>query len=178
MALHRKITISGIYFITFTCYDWLPLIEQVKGYDLVYKWYDILLSGGNTIVGYVIMPNHLHMLLHYKEGGQSLNTIVGNGKRFMAYDIVRRLERQEDHPLLKKLQGAVKDKDKSRGKKHEIWKAAFDAKECRTDDFAFQKLQYIPITLAQENGSWRKVLLITPTAQHYFTLQERMVIIR
>ena len=107
MALHRRITAAGIYFITFTSYKWVPLIEQVKGYDLIHKWFDILVSGGHTIVGYVIMPNHIHLLLHYNGGPQSLNTIIGNGKRFLAYDIVKRLEQQGDNVLLKMLAEAV-----------------------------------------------------------------------
>lgn len=48
---------AGLYFITFTCYKWLPLIEQTKGYDLVYKWFDYLKTQGHSITGYVIMPN-------------------------------------------------------------------------------------------------------------------------
>ncbi len=28
---------SGMFFITFTCYKWLPLIDKVNGYDLISK---------------------------------------------------------------------------------------------------------------------------------------------
>jgi REP element-mobilizing transposase RayT len=99
MAIHKPVTQPGIYFITFTCYKWLPLIDMVNGYDLVYNWFDILLAKGHATTGYVIMPNHLHLLLHYSGGAQSLNTLVGNGKRFMAYDIVKRLEQQTNGPF-------------------------------------------------------------------------------
>jgi hypothetical protein len=58
--------------------------------------------------------------------------VIGNGKRFMAYEIVRRLEQKGRDILLKKLQAEVKVKDRSRGKKHEIWIDGFDVKECRT----------------------------------------------
>lgn len=38
MSTKRKIMESeGIYFITFTCHEWLPLLELTKGYDLVYN---------------------------------------------------------------------------------------------------------------------------------------------
>ena len=37
----------------------------------------------------------------------------------------------------------MKSKDKSRGKIHEVWRDAFDAKECRTEQFIMQKLNYI-----------------------------------
>jgi hypothetical protein len=48
---------DGIFSITFTCTNWLPLIETVKGYDIVYSWFDYLKSKGHYIGGYVIMPN-------------------------------------------------------------------------------------------------------------------------
>jgi hypothetical protein len=98
------------------------------------------------------MPNHLHLLLHYS-GGKSLNTVIGNGKRFMAYEIVSLLEQKGEETLLKKLQAEVKDKDRNRGKKHEIWIDSFDVKECRTEKFILQKLIYI-----HENpvrGKWK-----------------------
>ena len=76
MAIHRTVTNAGIYFITFTNYQWLWLMEKTKGYDLVNNWFDILSAKGNSINGFVIMPNHLHMLLHYIGGDQSLNTML------------------------------------------------------------------------------------------------------
>jgi len=142
MSVHTKIDKEGIYFITFTCYDWLPLIELSQGYDAVYNFFNVLSKQNHTVLAYVIMPNHLHLLLHYS-GGKSLNTFIGNGKRFMAYEIINLLEKKGEEIVLKKLQAEVKDKDRSRGKKHEVWINSFDVKECRTEKFILQKLIYI-----------------------------------
>jgi REP element-mobilizing transposase RayT len=153
MALHKPVVVPGIYFITFSCYRWLPFIEMVNGYDLVYNWFDVLSAKGHTITGYVIMPNHIHLLLHYAKDFQSLNTIIGNGKRFMAYDIIERLALKNEEQLITKLQWAVEFKDRKRGKKHEVWEDSFDVKECRTEKFILQKLNYIhnnPCT-----GKWK-----------------------
>jgi REP element-mobilizing transposase RayT len=143
MPIHTRVTATGIYFITFTCHQWLQLIELVKGYDLVYKWFDILSVNGHTVTGYVIMPNHLHLLLHYVWNGKWLNTIIGNGKRFMAYDIIDRLKSRKEERLLTRLRSDVCATDKMRGKKHEVWKDSFDVKQCRTEKFLLQKLTYI-----------------------------------
>jgi REP element-mobilizing transposase RayT len=153
MSIHTRVKATGIYFITFTCHRWLPLIELVKGYDLVYKWFDILSGNGQTVTGYVIMPNHLHLLLHYVWNGKSLNTIIGNGKRFMAYDIIDRLESGKEDRLVARLRSDVYATDRKRGKKHEVWKDSFDVKQCRTEKFLLQKLNYIhnnPCT-----GKWK-----------------------
>ncbi|MFM7854986.1 MAG: hypothetical protein ACKO96_24440, partial [Flammeovirgaceae bacterium] len=64
MSVRRQITEKdGIFFITFTCARWLHLFEQAQAYDVVYKWFDYLKSKGHYVLGYVIMPNHVHALL-------------------------------------------------------------------------------------------------------------------
>jgi REP element-mobilizing transposase RayT len=162
MSVHKPVTDPGIYFVTFTCHEWLPLIGLTKGYDLVYNWFDVLAAKGHTVTGYVIMPNHLHMLLFFSGGRQSLNTLVGNGKRFMAYDIIKRLEQQNECSLQAQLQLAVQAMDKSRGKKHEVWKGSFDVKQCRTEKFTLQKLHYIHNNPC--SGKWR----LADSSIHYY----------
>ncbi len=144
MPVKRSITATeGIYFITFTCYQWLPLIAQTKSYDLLYKWFDHLRSKGHYINSFVIMPNHVHALIAFRNVGQSINTIIGNGKRFIAYEIVNRLEQMGQYKLLNQMQNAVEAKDRQRNKQHEVWEDSFDWKECRTAHFIKQKLDYI-----------------------------------
>jgi REP element-mobilizing transposase RayT len=143
MSIHTPVKQRGVYFITFTCFNWLPLIEITEGYDFVYNFFDVLKQNGNDILGYVIMPNHVHILLHYTTTKQSLNTIIGNGKRFIGYDIVKRLKEKGDLVLLNQMKEAVTAKDKERNKIHEVWKGTFDVKQCRTEKFILQKLNYI-----------------------------------
>ncbi|MCZ2458983.1 MAG: hypothetical protein LC128_05090 [Chitinophagales bacterium] len=93
MPVKRKITEpDGVYFITFTCHQWKPLTELTGGYDLVCNWFDHLKIKGHYIAGYVIMPNHIHALIAFSNTGQSINTIIGNGKRFIAYEIINRVK--------------------------------------------------------------------------------------
>ena len=41
MAVKQTIPYNdGIYFITFTCYKWMPLVELTDSYDLVYNCFD------------------------------------------------------------------------------------------------------------------------------------------
>jgi REP element-mobilizing transposase RayT len=144
MTVKRAIAeTDGVYFITFTCYQWRPLIALVDGCDLIYKWFDHLKSKGHYIAGYVIMPNHVHALIAFSNTGQSINTIVGNGKRFIAYEIVSRLKEKKDETTIHQLSMAVEAKDKERDKKHEVWQSSFDWKECRTNAYMLQKLDYM-----------------------------------
>ena len=92
----------------FTCYKWKHLINKINGYDIVYQQFDYLQTQGHFIVGYVIMPNHLHILTAFKNTGKAINKIVGDMKRFMAYEIVKRLKANNETALLEILAMSVK----------------------------------------------------------------------
>jgi len=62
--------------------------------------FDYLRGKGHYIVGYVIMPKHVHALIGFRNSGQFINTIIGNGKRFMAYEIINRLQQQMNQEVL------------------------------------------------------------------------------
>ncbi len=144
MAVDKQhISESGIYFVTFTNYKWLPLFDRTNGYDIVYKWFDYLKTKGHYISGYVIMPNHVHALIGFHPTDKSINTIVGNGKRFMAYDIVERLKESGNEELLSILSEGVTASDRRKGAQHEVFKDSFDLKLCYSYKFLKQKLDYI-----------------------------------
>ena len=137
MAVRREITeYSGIYFITVTCSRWLRLFEIVNAYDEVYKWFDHLKGKGHYILGYVIMPNHIHALIGFRQTqGASINSIVGEGKRFMSYGMVKRLKIKGEEGILTQLTELVNTTDRKRGKIHEVFEPSFDWKECRNNKF-------------------------------------------
>lgn len=144
MPVKRQIASpDGVYFITFTCTHWLPLIELTQSFDVVYNWFTYLKTKGHYVAGYIIMPNHVHMLIAFRNTGQSINTIIGNGKRFMAYEIIKRLKQQNNEYLLNRLHNLVNHSDKVRNKNHEIWEDSFDWKDCRDNEFMKQKLDYM-----------------------------------
>lgn len=70
----------------------MSLIDEANGFYITYRWYDHLKRKGNFMQSYVIMPNHVHCSLSLTENVQNINTTVGNGKRFMAYEIEDRPE--------------------------------------------------------------------------------------
>ena len=107
MPVRKKISNnSGIYSITFTCTNWLSLFEIANTYSSVYNWFDVLKAQGHYIIGYTIMPNHLHAVIAFANKGKSINTIISNGKRFMAYEIMSKLEDQNNISVLQRLSEA------------------------------------------------------------------------
>ena len=96
------------------------------------------------IIGYVIMPNHVHCILYFPEAGFNLNKILSNGKRFMAYEIINRLEYANDSKTLKILQDALTERERKKKQLHKVFKDSFDAKAIFSEKFLIQKLNYIP----------------------------------
>jgi hypothetical protein len=134
---------DGVYFITFTCTNWLPLFKIGNAYDAVYNWFNYLKQQGHYIIGYVIMPSHVHAVIAFSNTGKSINTIVSNGKRFIAYDLVKRFEQQNSSLILNQLSSGLNNTEIKEGKLHNVFETSFDWKECRTEKFIQQKLDYI-----------------------------------
>ena len=154
MSTHTQHTENfETYFCTLTCYKWLPLFETANFYAAVYNWFDHLKARRCYILGYVIMPNHLHALLYPTQG--SLNKFTANGKRFMAYEMVKRLEQGKRYALLKELEQGVQPNEKQKGKKHQVFRLSFDARKCFDEKMVEQKLDYMHHNPVQ--GKWRLV---------------------
>lgn len=151
---------SSLYYITFTCYNWIPLFQLVSAYDVVYKWFNYLQKEKNIkTTAYVVMPNHLHCILFFPETDFSLNKIISNAKRFMAYELIKRLKENHQTEILQQLQLAVTDKEKKKGQLHKVFEESFDAKSIDNRKFLLQKLNYIHLNPVRGNykliNDWR-----------------------
>jgi putative transposase len=143
----------SMYFCSFTCYDWLHLFDISDSYDLVYKWFDILKALEHYTTAFVIMPNHLHSILYFPKSGYNLNKIIGNAKRFLAYEIINRLEELNQSDLLDRLAASVSMRERKKGQLHKVFIDSFDAKAIYSDKFFNQKLNYIHLNPVR--GKWK-----------------------
>src|SRR6187402_404500 len=91
---------NGVYFCTFTCYQWLPLIHLTNTYSNIYNSFRKWKEKGCHTLGYVIMPNHVHCLVYIADIEQNIGKLVSNAKRFLAYEIVDVLKKQNRSDLL------------------------------------------------------------------------------
>ena len=67
------------------------------------------------------MPNHLHCILHFSEANFDLNKIIGNAKRFMAYEIVERLKQKNETGMVELLAASVTEREKKKGQLHKVF---------------------------------------------------------
>ena len=132
------------YYCTFTNYNWIKLFDIINGYDIAYKWFNHLRQKKMAeTIAYVIMPNHLHTILYFKNQHFNLNKIISNGKRWMVYEIINRLVIQNKNSVLKILSNGVSEREKKKGQLHKVFEATFDAKPIFSENFLIQKLNYI-----------------------------------
>jgi REP element-mobilizing transposase RayT len=170
MATNKKINEpNGVYFITFTCAQWLPLFKITNAFSSVYKWFDVLNKAGHHIVGYVIMPNHIHILIAFCTSKKSINNIIGEGKRFLAYEIIRVLFLKNEHALLEKLSKEVRPSKKKINKKHQVFERSFDWKECYSINFMKQKVNYIHLNPCKKGLAKLPEDYLHSSAKYYFT---------
>jgi REP element-mobilizing transposase RayT len=170
MATNKKINEpNGVYFITYTCAQWLPLFKITNAYDSVYKWFDVLKKEGHHIVGYVIMPNHIHILIAFSTSKKSINIIIGEGKRFLAYEIIRVLSLKNEQALLEKLSREVRPSKKKINKNHQVFERSFDWKDCYSIKFMKQKVNYIHLNPCKKGLAKLPEDYLHSSARYYFT---------
>jgi hypothetical protein len=144
MPVRSKIPFNkGTFFITFTCINWIPLIEITNSYNLIYKWFEHLTRLGHTVNAYVIMPNHIHVIITFNGEENKINILIGEGKRFIAYKLILKLHSQKQVSILNKLKEKLSESDINKGKKHDVFEPSFDWKHIDTMEFYIQKLNYV-----------------------------------
>jgi len=141
------------YFFTITCFNWLNLFEITNLYNHIYNWFDLLKTNGIEITAFVLMPNHMHAIIFYPsekakikikvDSDKSINQIIGSGKRFMAYEIVKRLKNRNEKEILDLLIKGVKEEETLKGKIHQVFQPSFDLKVVVSRKFLVQKINYI-----------------------------------
>ncbi len=146
-------SIDSFYFITFTCFRWLNLFEASHVYDYFPFWFAKLKEKGCILNGYVIMPNHIHMILYVTNSVNNFNRVIAESKRFLAYEIIRRLKLLGKNQILKILRSGVQENEKVIGKKHQVFRLSFDAKELTSVQSIERILDYIHANPVK--GKWK-----------------------
>jgi REP element-mobilizing transposase RayT len=92
---------------------------------------------------FVLMPNHIHLIIKMPDTDEGLNKMISNGKRFMAYELVKKLTASGRTDILDQLSAACTEKEKIKGQKHKVFEPSFDAKPIYSTAFLYQKIDYI-----------------------------------
>lgn len=72
----------------------------------------------------------------------------------MAYEIVKRLKRDNQSALLTQLADGLSARERRKGQQHKVFEESFDAKNIANEKFLIQKINYMHLNPVQGNITW------------------------
>lgn len=125
-----------VQFFTAVCKDWLPLLQDNTTKVIVINALKFRVRQGQVkVCGYVIMPNHLHVIWRISKGFKK-EDIQRDLLKFTAREILQQVK-VSNPGLYTQLQVQAADRS------HQVWKRDSMSIDLYTDKFFQQKLNYI-----------------------------------
>ena len=127
-------SLGEIYFWTDTIHDWKPLLQSDKHKSVIIESLHHLVEQSKIIIyGFVIMPNHIH-LLWYMRKNNGKETPAGSFAKFTAHEFKKHLSQINQLHLYKS------DKD---DRAYQFWKRDPLAIPISSEKIFISKLDYI-----------------------------------
>ena len=96
-------------------------------------------QGWIELYAYVIMPNHIHLIVRFLNG-HTPSQVMRDFKKFTARRIVQQLTAEGETNLLSFLQQAITRRTRQR---HKVWEDGFFDKQIGSEEVLLQKVEYI-----------------------------------
>ena len=151
-GLHRRYRTGHLHFVTFSCYHRRPLLGTARRRNLFLEIFEQVRARCSfVVVGYVVMPEHVHLLISEPERGTQ-STVMQVLKQRFARRVLAELRRQR-----RPQQDALWQEPLEVG---HVWQARFYDFIVRSEVKKREKLRYIhrnPVRrgLVLEPEQWR-----------------------
>ena len=131
------------HFITATVVDWIDVFSRKNYRDSIIECFDYCIKNkGMILYGYVIMSNHIHMIIQSNDG--KLSDLLRDFKKFTAKTILEKIQSEPESRrewMLERFKLATETH--SRNKNYQFWQYGNHAEEIFTEQFLWSKLDYI-----------------------------------
>jgi len=139
-----KITNQNLpHFITATVVDWVDIFTRKNYRDIVIECLDYCIKNKSMILyGYVIMSNHIHMIVQSENG--ELSDLLRDFKKFTATKIIAKIKSDPESRrewMLERFKLATESH--SRNKNYQFWQYGNHPEEIYSTKFLWSKLDYI-----------------------------------
>jgi len=147
---------GDVYFITSTVVGFINVFNHTPASDIFVECLRFYQRRGDfTLLAWVLMPNHFHLVTKRAEN-KSISEIIGNLKRYTAKQIGQLREDREMRQILDRLRHAA---SRESGKWSAIWKPRFDSLVITSENTLRQKIEYThtnPVCkhLVRETWQW------------------------
>jgi REP element-mobilizing transposase RayT len=131
------------HFITATVVDWVDVFSRKNYRDTVIECLNFCVQNKGMIVyGYVIMSNHIHLVVQSSEG--KLSDLLRDFKKFTANTILTKIQTEPESRRIWMLERfKLATESHSRNKNYQLWQYGNHAEEIYTAKFMWSKLDYI-----------------------------------
>ena len=131
------------HFITVTVVDWIDVFSRKVYRDEVIASLDYCIKNkGMHLYGYVIMSNHIHMIVQSQDG--KLSDLIRDFKKFTARTILNKIQTEPESRRESMFERfALATESHSRNKTYQFWKYGNHPEEIYTNSFMWSKLDYI-----------------------------------
>ena len=151
MRSRYKITDKdGIYFITSTIVEWLPIFTSSAYFDIIINSFDFCRkSKALKLYAYTILDNHFHVICSAPELSETIQSL----KSFTAKQIVRQLQKDNKKWALRILEYQKKHyKDQST---YQVWQEGFHLVLIHDEKMLIQKIEYTHFNIVKRCLVWQ-----------------------
>jgi REP element-mobilizing transposase RayT len=131
------------HFITATVVDWIDVFTRKSYRDCIIDCLDYCIKNkGMILYGYVIMSNHIHMII--QSNNSALSDLVRDFKKFTAKTILEKVQTEPESRrewMLERFKLATESH--TRNKNYQFWQYGNHAEEIYTQEFMWSKLDYV-----------------------------------
>uniref|UniRef100_UPI004047D3EB REP-associated tyrosine transposase n=1 Tax=Flavobacterium sp. TaxID=239 RepID=UPI004047D3EB len=131
------------HFITATVVDWIDVFTRQNYRDSVVECLNFCIKNKGMIVyAYVIMSNHIHIVVQSNEG--KLSDLIRDFKKFTAKTILDKIQNESESRrewMLERFQKATESH--TRNKNYQFWQYGNHAEEVYSEKFLWSKIDYI-----------------------------------
>ncbi|MFV8353496.1 REP-associated tyrosine transposase [Flavobacterium sp. XS2P14] len=131
------------HFITITVVDWIDVFTRQTYNDVIIESLDYCIQNkGMILFGYVIMSNHIHMIIQSQEA--TLSDLIRDFKKFSAKSILEKIQNNPESRrdwMLERFKLATESH--SRNKNYQLWQYGNHPEEVYSNKFMWTKLDYI-----------------------------------
>jgi len=126
------------HFVTCTILHWLPIFTRQESVDIILNSLKFLQKQDNLkLHAYVILENHLHMVLRSDDLQKSMESF----KKFTAREILKLLQRENAKTILDQL--AFYKKAHRKEKTYQVWEEGYQPKLIQSEAMLKVKIYYI-----------------------------------
>jgi len=131
------------HYITATIVDWIDIFTRQTYRDSIIECLDYCIKNkGMILYGYVIMSNHIHLIVQSNDG--KLSDLIRDFKKFTAKTILDKIQtipESRKEWMLERFKLATESH--TRNKKYQFWQYGNHPEEIYTNKFMWSKLDYI-----------------------------------